>query len=51
MKKLTSTFHGNTESLSFIPEPVAHRDPAVFKDNSSGGMRVPAELVLIFAEG
>lgn len=37
-------FHGDAEALSFLAEPVAHRNSTVLKDHRPGGLRVPTHL-------
>lgn len=44
------SLHGNGEALSLNTNQVLNRDLAVLHDDSAGGLRVPAELVLLLAK-
>lgn len=37
-------FHSDTESLSFLAEPVAHWNGTILKDDRSGWLGVPTHL-------
>src|SRR5262249_56578580 len=45
------SLHGDLEALSLGAEPVRGRDAALVKHHHGGRLRVPAELLLLGAEG